>query len=319
MKTQLLYVLVSRPNDPYYEQALLSATTARRHNPDATLLLLTDPETQGGLAARPQGDEFIRLFTRIIAVPFDAGLSPMLRSRLLKTGMRSLVEGDFLYIDTDTLITAPLDPIDDIPADIAACTDLHAPSLMEHPHRSAILNQCKKLGYDASGDPLYFNGGVMLARDTEAARDFFAQWRENYLRGVEKGIRSDQLSLAQTGHGRLPYRLPDEWNCEIQSGVRFLRDARIVHYMCTYVASGEEGKLFRLNDPAFLKSLSPEVWAIAEDPFRGLAPMTRLFAGEDLHFFQTRRYRFFRSRFRRGKWSLTEWLLKLRAHLFHTR
>ena len=318
MKSQILYVLVSRPADCYYEQALVSATTARRHNPDAKILLLTDPETEAGLDERPQGADFKKLFDQIIPVPFDAGQSPMIRSRLLKTGMRNLVDGDFLYIDTDTLIMGPLDAIDDVPSNLAACTDLHAPSFAEHPHYRATCNLCRRIGYDVSKDPYYFNGGVLLVRDTPENHEFFKNWQENYKQGLKNGIKPDQPSFAKTSHGQLD-RLPDIWNCEIQSGVRFLRDARIVHYMCTNIASGEEGKLFKLNAPAFLKSLSPEVWEIAKDPFKGLAPMTRLFAGEDLLFFQTRRYRYFRGRFKPGKWSLTEWLLKVRAHLLHTR
>ena len=41
MKTKILYVLVSSEADVYLEQALVSAYSARRHNPDAVLTLLS--------------------------------------------------------------------------------------------------------------------------------------------------------------------------------------------------------------------------------------------------------------------------------------
>ena len=44
--------------------------------------------------------------------------------------------------------------------------------------------------------------------------------------------------------------------------------------------------------------------------------LTQLFAGEDLYFFRTRRYRALRKGFRRGKFSMLEFLLKVRDHLF---
>jgi len=48
---------------------------------------------------------------------------------------------------------------------------------------------------------------------------------------------------------------------------------------------------------------------------KGFAPVVRVTVGEDLHFFQTRRYRWLRSRFRRGRFSLLEFLLKVKDHL----
>ena len=74
MKTQLLYILVSSPADVYTEQVLVSATSARRRNPSAVMLLLTDSDTIVTPALQS-------LFDRVIRQDFPADIPPMKRSR----------------------------------------------------------------------------------------------------------------------------------------------------------------------------------------------------------------------------------------------
>ncbi|MBO4340668.1 MAG: hypothetical protein J5835_04485 [Bacteroidales bacterium] len=320
MKTKLLYILVSSQADVYTEQAYISVYSARLRNPDARIVLLTDRDTLDGMAGRGDiGKKFLDLFSVINAVDLDPALSPMKRSRILKTGMRGYVEGDFLYIDTDTVVTRALDEADCIPAPLAACPDLHS-SFDEHPHRQATINICKRLGFDASGEKWYFNSGVMLVRDTPQNHAFFKAWQQNYL---SADVKPDQPSLAKTnasmGH---PVALLDgEWNCEVQNGVRYLRDAYVVHYMVTNVGSGPQDRLFLLNDKEVLLrmrqagGITAEISEVISNPFKGYAPVTQVFAGDDLYLFRTRRYRSLRKRYVRGKWSLCEFLLKVKDHL----
>ena len=252
MKTKLLYVLVSGPDDVYLEQAFVSASTAARHNPDTEIVLLTDQVTADGwLQENPLSALFRSLFSQIVVAPLDASFSAQKRSRLLKTGLREYVQGDLLYIDVDTLVARPLGSIDNFPAELAAAPDLHC-RFVDHPHRQATLNICKKLGYDVSQAEYYFNGGVILVRDTPGNHRFFREWQENYLSGNAQGIYSDQPSLAKTNASGRIARLPDEWNCEVQNGVRFLKDAFIVHYMVTNISGGRLDRLYLLNDEQVL-------------------------------------------------------------------
>jgi len=321
MKTKLLYILVSGPSDVYLEQAFVSASSCARHNPGASMTLLTDKATADGwLYANPLSKAFTALFSEVLVAPLDPAIPAMKRSRLLKTGMRGYVKGDFLFIDADTVIARPLDAIDSFKADLAAAPDLHS-AFPEHPHRQATINMCRKLDYNPSGDEFYYNSGVLLVRDTDANHDFFRDWQKNYLAGYEKGIRPDQPSLAKTNAGRQIVRLPDVWNVEVQNGVRYLRDAFIVHYMVTNVGSGPQDSLFLLNDREVLLkmrregAITPEIEEVIGDPFKGYAPVTQVFAGEDLHLFRTRRYRWLRSHYKPGKRSFLEWLLKVRDHI----
>lgn len=313
MKTKLLYILVSSRADVYTEQAWVSAFSARLRNPSARIELLTDGET-----ALPE--PMAKLFDGVTRVDFPSDTPPMKRSRILKTGMREYVDGDFLFIDADTIVARPLDDIDAIDAPLAACRDLHSP-FQEHPHYTATVNMCRKLGYDASGIKEYFNSGVMLVKDTPENHAFFKAWQENYLSGYDAGIRPDQPSLAKTNSGEMISLLPDFWNCEVQNGVRYLRDAYIVHYMVTNVGSGPQDSLFLLNNREVLLrmreagDITPEIRSVVEDHFKGYAPVTQVFAGEDLHLFRTRRYRYLRSHYHKGSHSLWEWLLKVKDHI----
>ena len=321
MKTKLLYILVSGPSDVYLEQAFVSASSCARHNPGASMTLLTDKATADGwLYKSPLSQAFTALFSEVLVVPLDTELPAMKRSRLLKTGMREYVKGDFLFIDADTVIARPLDAIDSFKADLAAAPDLHT-AFLEHPHRQATINMCRKLDYNPSGDEFYYNSGVLLVRDTDANHDFFRSWQKNYLEGYDRGIRPDQPSLAKTNAGRQIVRLPDVWNVEVQNGVRYLRDAFIVHYMVTNVGSGPQDSLFLLNNKdALLRmrsagAVTSEIQEVIDDPFKGYAPVTQVFAGDDLHLFRTRRYRWLRSHYKPGKRSFLEWLLKVRDHI----
>ena len=324
MKTQLLYILVSSPSDVYLEQAFVSASSARLRNPGARIVLLTDRSTADGLEERGAiGTAFKALFTEVIVADVDPALPAMKRSRLLKTGMRGYVQGDFLFIDADTVVARSLADIDSVEAPLAACRDLHSPFAV-HPHREATVNMCRKLGFDASSVKDYFNSGVLLVKDTPENHAFFRAWQKNYLAGWDKGIRPDQPSLAQTLalEGAEMALLEDRWNCEVQNGVRYLGDACIVHYMVTNVGSGPQDQLFLLNNRQTLMAvreagaLTPEVQAVVDNPHLGYAPVTQVFAGDDLYLFRSRRYRWLRSHYSPGKWSLGEFLLKVKDHLF---
>lgn len=325
MTTKILYVLVSSPGDYYLEQTYISALGARSHNPHTDVELLADKSTVESLGARgPLGESFKSLFSRIHAIDLDPSLSAVKRSRILKTGMRNYVEGDFLYIDSDTLV-GPLEAaLEALPYKLAACPDTHC-AFPDHPHRSATIHLCQKIGYDVSSEPYYYNGGVMLVRDTPENARFFSMWQSAYQEGFEKGIFQDQpsLSLVNSKCGCPIATLDGFWNCQIQHGVRFLKDAFVVHYVCTNVGTGPQDSLFLLNNRKVLQrvrdhgGITEEVRQVVDDPFTGFAALTQVFAGEDVYLFQTRRYRWLRKHYHKNKWSLLEFVLKVWDHLFH--
>lgn len=215
MNTKILYVLVSSPGDIYLEQASLSVRSLRDHNPSSKAVLLTDRASFDAFGGRGvPGVDFASLFDEVIVEDLDPALSGMQRSRLLKTGMGLYVKGDFLYIDTDTIICRDLSEIDGCPYTLAACLDIHSP-LPDHTHRDSIISLCRRVGFDAGGVSEYFNSGVILVRESPESRKFFTLWQENYLEGSKAAVYSDQPSFAKTNAalGNPIRRLDDSWNC----------------------------------------------------------------------------------------------------------
>jgi hypothetical protein len=232
MSVRVVYVLVSREEDCFYEMFLLSLYSLRKHCPDRKVSLVMDPETYDRVIAK---DDPLLETIEPLRVEIPDGFSPMLRSRYLKTRLRSIIEGDFLYLDTDTVVCESLDEIDSIPCDIAAVTDENGPAVIKS---AQAIEHCKKAGFGELKRVPYYNGGVFLVRDSVISRKFFEVWHELWLRSVENGIPFDQpgLSKANRDTGFPIKELAGEWNCQVCTpvGAQLFYSAKIVHYFASY-------------------------------------------------------------------------------------
>ena len=218
---------------------------------------------------------------------------------MVKTSTRQHVTGDYLYIDCDTVICSPFAALDALSCDIAACVDSHCQDFHDNPYRWFGLLDGRKLDWPVDEESQYFNSGVLFVRDTPVAHEFFRRWHENYMDGFLKGVSMDQPSFAKTNYqmGHVVQVLDDVWNCELKHGLRYLKDAYIVHYLTTNTSSDAGSQVFRLNEPDLFNEMKEtgiipaEIEVIADDPFKGLAPLTHLFAGSDLYFLQSKPYK----------------------------
>ena len=322
MKTNILYILISDSDDFYAEQLYVSLVSLRKNSPESVATVLTDQLTHNALATRGiVGKRLLETVDNWIVASLDSTYSKEFRSRLLKTGMRQYVDGDFLFIDTDTIIAKPLYGIDDVPNELALCLDHHC-RLHENPERDYIKDRCLKIGEDLSQSDFYFNSGVILARDTTSVRDIFTLWQKNYLMGREHNIKTDQQSLAKTLNKNSINvgMLEGEWNCQLPYGVRYMGSAIIFHYFAGNSADSRE-QLFLLNDIDTLmsirtsKEMPSEVTAIVEDFFKGISKVSLLIGKQDMGFRTTRRYKDLKRSFVPGQFSFLEFLLKVRARL----
>jgi cellulose synthase/poly-beta-1,6-N-acetylglucosamine synthase-like glycosyltransferase len=127
MKTKLVYVLVSydEQND-YLEQCLLSCYSARLHNADAEIILLVDNLTDNTLQGKRA--EILKYISQKIVIDIAGNYNATQRSRIIKTTAREYVRGDFLFIDTDTVITQSIAGADQLQCSIGAVADGHVPT-----------------------------------------------------------------------------------------------------------------------------------------------------------------------------------------------
>ena len=246
---KFLYVLVSDGKDIFYEQTLVSVVSLRHYNPGASISLPVDDGTDANLMNFR--DKIRDLVDEYKAVKFAKEISNKVRSRLLKTNMRNLIEGDFLYIDGDTAIADSLDAPFSEWCDVGAVADLHARENDWYHKKHKLINaRIKKLNFALSLKNLYFNGGLIFAKDSPKAKEFFDKWHELYLHCVENGIDVDQLSLNEANRvlGFPLKELPGEWNCQVREAYNHLSRVKTIYpLLCRakiihFFGSGIDGK-----------------------------------------------------------------------------
>lgn len=233
MKTKIVYVVISSFDDNYFEQVWASAWSLKHYNPQTHVVVLTDNDTQQTINSDCRKDS-LNYIDDLITVQFDEEYSNMERSRWIKTNMRNLIDGDFLFIDADTIITGCLDEIDSLDCSIGAVLDSHCHANENCDNvvfQDMYIDRLKKV-YDIDYDGQdIFNSGVMFVKDDETAHQFFDTWHKNWHISRSKGFRVDQLSLLKTNIelGLPIVELPGEYNCQICFSIEYLTRAKIVH------------------------------------------------------------------------------------------
>lgn len=227
MKTTIVYVLVSSSNDVYLEQSFVSIFTMRHYNPNANIILLVDDNTARTLTGSRAN--ILNYITAIKSIEIRGEYTNIQKSRILKTTMRQYIVGDFLFVDSDTIVCDKLTEIDDLDCQIGAVYDVH-----QRNQGKEFLS--KKLspyaGFDASLIEEYFNSGILFVKDSPLTRHFFNKWHENWKIFSKNGSDYDQPALAVTDYqsGRIIKQISGIYNCQIRFCLNYLVDAKIIHY-----------------------------------------------------------------------------------------
>lgn len=260
MKTRIVYVLTLKDNGlRFYEMLSLSICSLQLHNPSIQVVVVMDRESSAMLCKKsltlPLGVK-----QTIVDVPPEWA---KYKSRYLKTKLRFLVDGDYLYIDVDTLIAGNLEQIDYVTADIAAVSDGNGPlSLMNN----GEAELCRRAGILSPMGKPYYNSGVMFVKDTPSSYLFYEQWHCLWKAIASRGIGRDQMSLLAANE-KLGYpvcELSGVWNCQLfySTSIHYFRNAKILHYyLCGFI---ERFVLYNLKDGI----LDDAALAVAEEPLK---------------------------------------------------
>lgn len=231
MRTKLVYVLTCAPEATYIEQALMAVWSARHWNPSAHIVLVTDDKTDALLTGKRR--EILKYISKKIVVPFeDDALTPMYRSRWIKTQVRQMIDGDFLFVDSDTICQRPLSDIDSFECEVGAVFESHLPvnEFCGSLHRKAKeLNAT--IGVDIDTEQLYYSSGVLLVKATNKTHRLFELWHQYWKEGVMLGLKIDQPALAKANRemGYIIRQIPDTYNCILFTRPPFVREAHILH------------------------------------------------------------------------------------------
>lgn len=232
---QIIYVLVANDNNLYLEEMWVSLFSLRQCHLNVNVKVLVDEETNLYIDKFPKLRELI---SEIVVVPTPAGYNAKQRSRQIKTTVRNVIVGDYLFIDTDTVICKPLFDANETLGYanenygfIFAVPDEHLP-LAEH--LFPPTNEVKRIfNEDCSDSKFWFNSGVMYVKDTPEAHEFYKRWNENWTYSCfEKGNSQDQPALLKTDKefGYAITELPGIYNAQVALSLKYFADAAILHW-----------------------------------------------------------------------------------------
>lgn len=231
MNTKIVYVLVSSDEDIYLEQAWASIFSLRHFNQEVEVVLVCDDRTSKRIMTEAP-EEFRIVSGEIVSVPFNIDVSNRERSRWLKTNLRSLVDGDFLFLDTDTIVTDSLAEVDTFDFDLGMVYSCHC-LMKDRPNKKSSFKRIKRLyNVEIKEDVEYFNSGVIYSKDSKNSHIFFERWHNLWLMAKDKpGGIQDQQSLTVTVNelGGI-HVMSGDYNCQPIYSMRYIATAKIVHF-----------------------------------------------------------------------------------------
>ncbi len=227
-KLQIAYVLCTDKPD-YFHVLAASATLTRAAIPHCTMVCVMDRKTRKTAAAAkiPLSDWIDEIV--VVRTPHR---KPLLKSRYLKTTLRSHLTGDFLYLDIDAIV------VDPEVATALECGCIAASQNRDHADHAGTFPEnigrsiYEPLGWRWPFLP-YVNSGVMLCRDNGPCHDLFRRWHELWNEQVRTtGHHLDQPALNRA-ISEAPSSLklmPPAFNQPVDAGPQFENGAWVYHY-----------------------------------------------------------------------------------------
>lgn len=155
---------------------------------------------------------------------------PVVRSRFLKSKMRTLVKGDFIYLDCDTLpLVDPTTLVSN--RSVAAAPDSHLVGLKSS-LPCWIASEYQAMGWSSIVFE-YLNSGVILWKDTPQAHFIGDSWHKRWVNlYLKRSFYKDQASFNSvlSEHWSDVEVLPQRWNGLVSFDPFFCRDASIFHF-----------------------------------------------------------------------------------------
>jgi hypothetical protein len=226
-RQQYAYVLVSSGIDRHSRMAWLSASSLRRQQRTATIVLIA--EATSSTAAGEIELMFEGLADRIVWKT-SGDPSPVVKNRIHRIHLREYLSGDVLYIDSDTVVVRPLDPIWQGVGQIGAVIDFNypperqwCPPDMETPFR--------ELGWDFPVLP-YLNSGVVRMQDHAEVYRFSEEWLVRFRASTLMPHLWDQVTFnsALRATGVSCDVLPNGYNAMVVMQNYRAHEARILHF-----------------------------------------------------------------------------------------
>ncbi len=225
---QVVYVVTSSGRDIYSAMTRVSIASLRLTNPHIKVTVVCDAETDR--AMRAGKDPLLDEVDEWIAFETPPG-PPAFRNRFLKTSLRQRITGQFLFLDSDTVIRDDISPVFRMPGDIAAAPNgsrFFSQDQFEGVDREIVV----EMGWSVD-QVVYWNGGVLLVSESTGANLFYRKWHEKWQQSfqqLQEYRDQSAMNAALFETGVVNGRLPSGYNAQIMYSPLFGAEAPIWHY-----------------------------------------------------------------------------------------
>lgn len=231
----IAYALTSGGKDFYSAMTRVSIASVRSTNPDFRISLVCDALSEEAL--RSGRDPLLDETDDVIVYETPPG-DAIFRSRFLKTRLRTIVDGPFLFLDSDALVRGSLAEIFGTRADIAGAPNRSKDDIGEQIW-SLEQEQIAAMSWPILPHA-YFNSGVIFFHDSEAAHRFGEEWHKKWLHSCERGVSyRDQPAFNAALAAVRPrlHVLPHRFNAQFRTEPGVAAEAVVWHY---YASAGAE-------------------------------------------------------------------------------
>lgn len=221
----ILYVLTSTGNDVYIDLTYISALFLLKTNPNAKVNIACDEESYQLI--KSSNHPLTELKATFISVTTPQG-SPSWKNRYVKSRMRKLISGDFLYLDGDTIVRNSLNEIFKTPCSFAATSNHNIDYPSNFDEREKGIFRINNWNLPQQN---YYNAGVMFWRDTEEMQQLADLYISKWEQSSRQGIHFDQpaLNSALLDWGGNICLLEQAYNAQFINDYRISFDAIIWH------------------------------------------------------------------------------------------
>lgn len=222
------FVVTSQGRDIYSAATRIAIASLRQTNPWLPVTIAVDRATHDALriSADPltsEADDWL-----VVDVP---GGNAEYRNRHIKTRLRTLLQGPFLFLDSDILVRGDLSAIFGTECDIAGARN-HSRQIPSEQVWDQDRETLETMAWHVRED-IYVNGGVLFLSDSDAAHALVGEWHRRWLSSTETtGRHRDQPALnsaLQASAARL-HVLEDRYNAQIVPSPEVAVDAVIWHF-----------------------------------------------------------------------------------------
>ncbi|MFZ0434957.1 MAG: glycosyltransferase [Chthoniobacterales bacterium] len=229
MSFSIVYIVISNGRDEHADMALASMLSTKISNPLIRISLLCDENSAKSI--KNNKHRILKVCDELIPVTVPDG-DGTFKNRWIKTQLPKFIQGDALYLDSDTLVRLPLNKLPDLVEELGMVANHNGVKIYEqfwHEDRKIFT----KMGWSTPYIQTYYNGGVLFFKHCSRTIYFFEQWHKFWCESTDKtGRLRDQPSLNQAIYSSNVKceELPSSYNAQIPSDWIKSHNAVIWHF-----------------------------------------------------------------------------------------